>query len=117
MAAVSAAFSASPAATKRGAQCVAVVRPKACRGAMVADRALTLNVEDETLARLEALARETRRSSEQLAEEALQRYVEYESWKADKIGDALRRADAGDFASDEEMQAVFDRYRHAAASG
>ena len=48
----------------------------------------------------------------------LLRYVEYESWKADKIKDAVRRADAGDFATDEEMQAVFDRYRHAAdASG
>ena len=78
------------------------------------DRALTLTVEDETLARLEALARETGRSSEQLAEEALLQYVEYEGWKADKIRDALRRADAGEFASDEEMQAVFDRYRHAA---
>jgi predicted transcriptional regulator len=75
------------------------------------DRALTLNVEDETLARLEALARETGRSSEQLAGEALKQYVEYESWKANKITDAVRRADAGDFATDEEMQAVFDRHR------
>ena len=79
------------------------------------DRALTLNVEDETLARLEALARETGRSSEQLAEEALQRYVEYEGWKADKIGAAMRRADAGEFASDEEMRAVFDRCRPSAS--
>jgi predicted transcriptional regulator len=81
---------------------------------MMGDRALTLTVEDETLARLEALARETGRSSEQLAEEALLQYVEYEGWKADKIRDALRRADAGEFASDEGMQAVFDRYQHAA---
>jgi hypothetical protein len=30
----------------------------------------------------------------------------------------VRRADAGEFATDEEMEAVFDRYRHAAgASG
>ena len=56
------------------------------------DRALTLNVEDEILARFEDLARVTGRSSEQLAKEALKQYVEYESWKADKIGDAVRRA-------------------------
>jgi RHH-type transcriptional regulator, rel operon repressor / antitoxin RelB len=80
------------------------------------DRSLTLTVEDETLARLETLARETGRSSQQLAEEALRQYVEYESWRADKIRSAARRADAGDFASDEEMEAVFDRYR-ADASG
>jgi predicted transcriptional regulator len=75
------------------------------------ERVLTLNVEDATLARLEALARETGRSSEQLAGEALKQYVEYESWKAHKITHAVRRADAGDFATDEEMQEVFDRHR------
>jgi predicted transcriptional regulator len=51
-----------------------------------------------------------------LAEVALLRYVEYEGWKGDKIGNAMRWADAGNFASDEEMQAVFDRYRPANAS-
>jgi RHH-type rel operon transcriptional repressor/antitoxin RelB len=80
------------------------------------DRALTLNVEDETLARLEALARETARSSEPLAEQALRQYVDYESWKANKIRHAVQRANAVDFASDEGMEAVFDRYR-ADASG
>jgi predicted transcriptional regulator len=83
----------------------------------MADRALTLNVEDETLARLDALARETGRSFEQLAKEALRQYVEYESWKADKIRVAMRRANAGEFASDEEMETVFDRYRAADATG
>jgi predicted transcriptional regulator len=81
------------------------------------ERALTLNVEDETLARIAALAGEAGRSSERLAGEALKQYVEYESWKADKISDAVRRADAGDFVSDDEMEAVFDRYRAADASG
>jgi RHH-type transcriptional regulator, rel operon repressor / antitoxin RelB len=81
------------------------------------DRSLTLNVEDETFARLERLARDTGRSSEQLAEEALRQYAEYESWKADKVRDAIQRADAGDFASDEEMGAVFDRYRPTDAPG
>jgi len=60
------------------------------------------------------LAWQTGRSSEELAEEAVKKYVEYESWKADKIRDAVHRADAGDFAMDEEMAAVFDRYRRAA---
>lgn len=81
------------------------------------DRSLTLNVEDETMDRLDTLARETGRSSKQLAEQALRQYVDYESWKADKIKHAVRQADAGDFASDEEMEAVFDRYRSADASG
>lgn len=78
------------------------------------DRSLTLDVGEETFADLERLARETGRSPAEVANEAVQRYVEYESWKADKIERGLRAADAGDFASDEEMAAVFDRYRRAA---
>ena len=86
-------------------------------GAIKGDRSLTLNVADETLPRLEALARESGRSSEQLAEDGLRRYVKCEGWKAQKIGDAVRRAGARHFATDEEMDAVFDRYRAADASG
>lgn len=78
------------------------------------ERSLTLDVAEATFAGLERLARETGRSPAEVANEAVQRYVEYESWKADKIERGLRAADAGEFASDEEMAAVFDRYKHAA---
>lgn len=80
----------------------------------MSDRSLTLDVAEETLAGLERLARETGRSPAEVANEAVQRFVEYESWKADKIECGLRAADAGEFASDEEMAAVFDRYKRAA---
>lgn len=81
----------------------------------MSDRSLTLNVAEETFAGLEKLSRETGRSPAQLAHEALTRYVDYESWKAEKIRNALRQADAGKLATDEEMDAAFDRYRRAAA--
>ena len=63
------------------------------------DRALTLNVTDETLARREAPARETGRASAQLAEDALRRYVEHGGWKAQKIREAVHRTGAGDLAT------------------
>lgn len=75
---------------------------------------LTLDVGEEDFAGLERLARETGRSPAEVANEAVQRYVEYENWKADKIERGLRAADADDFASDEETEAVFDRYKRAA---
>jgi predicted transcriptional regulator len=53
-----------------------------------------------------SLRRETGRSSEQLAEEALRQYAEYESWKADKVRNAIQRADAADLASDEGSSVV-----------
>lgn len=78
------------------------------------DRSLTLNVSEETFAGLERLARETGCSPAQLAQEALSRYVDYESWKVEKIRHAIRQADAGAFSSDAEMEAAFDRYTRAA---
>jgi RHH-type rel operon transcriptional repressor/antitoxin RelB len=79
----------------------------------VSARTLTLSVAEETVAGLEKLARETGRSADQLAQEALASFVDYESWKSEKIRSAIRAADAGDFATDAEMDDVFDRYRGA----
>jgi RHH-type rel operon transcriptional repressor/antitoxin RelB len=78
------------------------------------ERSLTLTVAEEIVAGLDRLARETGRAADQLAEEALQRYLDYESWKFEKIRKAIARADAGEFATEEEMAAAFDRYRYAA---
>jgi RHH-type rel operon transcriptional repressor/antitoxin RelB len=77
----------------------------------VSARALTLNVAEETVAGLEKLAGESGRSANELAEEALAHFVNYESWKSEKVRSAIRTADAGDFATDDEMDEVLDRYR------
>ena len=69
------------------------------------ERALTLSIAEDIVARLDRLARETGRSADQLTDE---------SWKAGKIRHALARADAGEFATDQEMAEAFDPYRHAA---
>jgi RHH-type transcriptional regulator, rel operon repressor / antitoxin RelB len=78
------------------------------------ERSLTLSVAEEIVAGLDRLARETGRPADQLAEEALQRYLDYEGWKIEKIRQAIVRADAGEFATDEEMAEAFDRYRYVA---
>jgi RHH-type transcriptional regulator, rel operon repressor / antitoxin RelB len=83
-------------------------------GPRMTERFLTLSVAEETAAGLERLARATGRSADRLAEEALQRYLDFESWKTDKITRAIACADAGEFATDEELDEAFDRYRHAA---
>lgn len=80
----------------------------------MSERSLTLDLTEQTAASLDRLSRATGRSAEQLVEEALQRYLDYESWKADKIRHGIAAADAGEFATDEEIDEAFDRYRHAA---
>lgn len=60
--------------------------------------------------RLEALARSTRRSKSFLAAEAIAAYVEANAWQTGEIEKALKEADAGDFASDAEVEAIFRKW-------
>lgn len=59
----------------------------------------------------ERLAEATSRSRSWLAADALGRYLELEEWQMAETQAGLREADAGDFASDAEVQAVFSRWR------
>jgi predicted transcriptional regulator len=50
---------------------------------------------------LDKLAEATGRSRSFLAQEALRRYLDEEGWQVREIREAIREADAGDFATDE----------------
>jgi predicted transcriptional regulator len=72
---------------------------------------LTLRVPVEVKQQLDKLADATHRSKSWLAGEAIQRYLDLEAWQIGEIEQALVEADAGDFATDEELAAV--KARHA----
>lgn len=72
---------------------------------------LTLRVPVEVKQQLDKLADATHRSRSWLAGEAIQRYLDLEAWQIGEIQQALQEADAGDFASDEEFEAL--KVRHA----
>jgi predicted transcriptional regulator len=59
---------------------------------------------------LEKLAETTGRSKTALATEALQGYLEEQMWHVAEIKDAIKEADAGDFADQEEVEAVFNKH-------
>jgi RHH-type transcriptional regulator, rel operon repressor / antitoxin RelB len=67
---------------------------------------LTFRVPVDVKQQLDALAESTQRSKSWLAGEALKQYLDLESWQIGEIRQALQEADAGDFASDEEIAAV-----------
>lgn len=73
--------------------------------------AFTIRLDDEMLAKLDALAAETDRSRSWIAARAIQDYVELNAWQIRRIKDGIADADRGDFASDDEVEAVFARYR------
>ena len=69
-------------------------------------RATSINVlvsDEARLRQLDALAEATGRSRNHLVNEALQRYLDDESWQLAKIEEGLRQADAGEFYTTEEV--------------
>ncbi len=72
---------------------------------------ITLRLDDAVKSKLEQLAEATHRSKSFLAAEAIKAYVDSNDWQIREIQDAIREADAGDFATEVEVQAVFDRWK------
>ena len=73
--------------------------------------AFTIRLDDETLAKLDALAADTDRSRSWLATKAIETYVELNAWQVEQIKAGLAEADRGEFATEQEVEAVFAKYR------
>lgn len=71
---------------------------------------LTIRIPQEVKAQLDKLAEATHRSKSFLGSEAIQRYIDLEAWQIGEIQQAILEADANDFASDEEVDAVVRKH-------
>lgn len=71
---------------------------------------LTLRVPAEIKEQLDKLADVTHRSRSYLAGEAIRQYLALEVWQIGEIQQALKEADADDFASDDEVEAMVRKY-------
>lgn len=63
--------------------------------------------------RLEAIASTSESSSKELALDAIRSFVDLQEWQLGRIEAGVREADAGEFATDEEVAAVFARWLNA----
>lgn len=61
-------------------------------------------------AALAELAASSHREPAELLNEAVDAYLDLDRWQRDHIKAGLQAADAGDFASDEEVAAAFARF-------
>lgn len=68
---------------------------------------VTTRIDEETQSRLDQLAKATDRSRSWLMADAIRRYVEEEGWQVAAIEEGVRQADAGDFATEDEVKAAF----------
>ena len=71
---------------------------------------MTIRLDDSVKSRLEGLATATHRTKSFLASEAIQRYIEMNEWQIQEIQAAIEEADRGEFASDEEVNNVFNKW-------
>lgn len=71
---------------------------------------MTIRVEDEVRDRLERMAEATHRSKSFLASEAVRFYLDINEWQIAETLAGLREADAGDFATAGEVDALMARW-------
>ena len=71
---------------------------------------MTIRLDAELKVRLDKLADVTHRSRSYLAAEAVREYIELNEWQLQEIQTAVKEADAGDFASEESVNAVFGKW-------
>ncbi|WP_077045885.1 CopG family ribbon-helix-helix protein [Pseudomonas sp. KK4] len=71
---------------------------------------MSLRVPDDIANTLANLSKATGRSKSFLAVDALREYLAREAWQIEEIQKALKEADAGDFATQEEVNAIADKW-------
>jgi RHH-type transcriptional regulator, rel operon repressor / antitoxin RelB len=75
---------------------------------------MTIRVDRKTKTRLEKLAKAMERTKSYLAAEAIRTYIDLNEWQIAEIKAALKEADAGDFATPEEVEKVMNKWRRGA---
>ncbi|MBK5435356.1 ribbon-helix-helix protein, CopG family [Pseudomonas sp. TH32] len=72
---------------------------------------MSLRLPEDISETLASLAKATGRSKSFLAVDALREYLTREAWQIEEIQKALKEADAGDFATAAEVDAVANKWR------
>jgi RHH-type transcriptional regulator, rel operon repressor / antitoxin RelB len=77
---------------------------------MAARGVFTIRVSPELQDRLDAIADAVERPRSWVVNRALEVFVESETWQIDEIKRGLAEADAGEFATDAEVGAIFEKW-------
>jgi predicted transcriptional regulator len=73
-------------------------------------KAITVHLPDETAARLDRLADKPSKPADSVAAEAIEGFLAHEEWQVAEIETGLAEADRGEFATEDEVNAVFAKY-------
>ena len=78
---------------------------------MAMTKPITFRMDDEKVQILDQLAESMDRDRSYLLNEAVDDYLETQQWQLQGIDRAIADADAGKFASEEEVQAAFEAFK------
>lgn len=70
----------------------------------------SFRTDPETLSSLDQIAKDMGRSRNWVMNKAIQDFLDYQSWFKLQVEEGVRAADNGEFASDEDVEAVFKRF-------
>ena len=71
---------------------------------------MTVRLDEHLKQRLEKLSQSTHRSKSFLAVEAIREFVELNEWQVAELTQSIKEADEGDFATDQEVSEVMNRW-------
>ena len=76
----------------------------------MAAKTINVRLPEALYNQMEELAKATARTKSFLTIDALTDYVQRESWQIRDIHEGIAEANAGEFATDDQVQAVFTKY-------
>ncbi|WP_225896622.1 CopG family ribbon-helix-helix protein [Amazonocrinis nigriterrae] len=77
----------------------------------LSEETITFHLDSEKRKSLDEIALLLDRDRSYVLNEAINAYLEIYSWQLDHIKEGLRQADAGEFATPEEVAAAFAKWR------
>ena len=72
---------------------------------------ITFRIEAEKREALDVIATQMDRDRSYVLNEAISAYLEVNQWQIEHIKEGLRQADAGEFATEAEVKAAFEKWR------
>jgi RHH-type transcriptional regulator, rel operon repressor / antitoxin RelB len=85
-------------------------QPTSIRNLSPQTRTINVRVPVGVFNQLDELATATARTKSFVTVEALTSYLDAQSWQVKEVQAAIAEADAGEFATDEQVDAVFAKY-------
>lgn len=75
--------------------------------------AFSVRTDTKKVKQLDKLAKQQDRSRNYLVNQAIDQLLELHAWQNERIKEGIKAADEGRFASDAEMERIFDKYEDA----